>query len=65
MMRYAEPSGWESWCSMPNQWLRIMVCYADPVGVNHIILSVVWILVYHAEPVVVNHAELSCASGNE
>jgi hypothetical protein len=32
---YAEPSGWESWCFMPNQWLWIMFCYAEPVFVNH------------------------------
>jgi hypothetical protein len=27
MIRYAEPSGCESWCAIPNQWLCIMVCY--------------------------------------
>ena len=32
---YAEPSGWESWCVMPNQWLWSMVCCAEPVVVNH------------------------------
>ena len=28
-------SGCDSWCVIPCQWLLIMVCYADPVDVNH------------------------------
>jgi hypothetical protein len=29
------PSGCESWCAMMCQWVWIMVCYAEPVVVNH------------------------------
>jgi hypothetical protein len=29
-------SGLESWCGMLSQWLWIMVCYTDPVDVNHV-----------------------------
>ena len=32
-------SGCESGCVIPNQWLWIMVCYTDPVVVNHGMLS--------------------------
>jgi hypothetical protein len=35
MMCYAQPSGWELWCAMPNQWLWIMVYHAEPVVLNH------------------------------
>jgi hypothetical protein len=38
MIRYAEPSGCESWCAIPNQWLCIMVCYAEQVVVNDVLL---------------------------
>ena len=45
-MSYAEPvvanhvvlciaSGCESWCVILSPWLCIMVCYAEPVDVNH------------------------------
>ena len=30
--------GCESWFVMLNQWLWIMVCYAEPVIVNHDVL---------------------------
>jgi hypothetical protein len=60
-----------------TQWLGIMVFYAEPVIVNHVLLcwaSVcesllfmlsqwLWIMVYDAEPEVVNHGELCRASG--
>jgi hypothetical protein len=64
---------------MANQWLWIMVCYAEPVVVNHGVLC--WasdceswcamlnqwlcIMVCYAEPVVVNHGVLFWASGCE
>jgi hypothetical protein len=88
MMWYAKPSGWESRCAMPNQWfwivfvmmsqsLLIMVYYAEPVDVNHGVLSWascceswfimlsqwLWIMVSYAERVVVNHGVQFWTSG--
>ena len=31
-------SGYESWCALLSQWLSIMVCYTDPIVVNHSVL---------------------------
>jgi hypothetical protein len=31
-------NGYESCCSMLNQWMWIMVCYAEPMTVNHGVL---------------------------
>ena len=76
-------SGWESLCAMLSQWLciivcyadlsfmGIMVCYAEPVVVNHCVLC--WavymgIMVSYAEQVVMNNYVLCgewCASGCE
>jgi hypothetical protein len=43
-----------------------MLCYADPVAVNHGVLCWwVGIMVRYAEAVVVNHGVLSLASGYE
>jgi hypothetical protein len=33
--RWFTSSGSESWCAMLNKWLWIMVCYYEPVIVNH------------------------------
>jgi hypothetical protein len=62
-----------------RQWLRIMVCYAEPVVVSHGVLSWasgcesccvmlsqwLWIMVYYSEPLVVIHGVLCWASGCE
>jgi hypothetical protein len=31
-------SGCESWCGILSQWLLTMVCYAEPLVVNHGVL---------------------------
>jgi hypothetical protein len=62
-----------------NRWLWIMVCYAEPVVVNHgllcwasgckslyvILCQWLWIMVYYYELVVVNDVVLFWASGGE
>jgi hypothetical protein len=30
--------GCESWCAKLSQWLKVMLCYAEPVVVNHYVL---------------------------
>ena len=64
---------------MLSQWLWIMVCQAEPVVVNHVVLfwasdcepwciilsQWLWIMLCHFEPVVLNHVELCWASGCE
>jgi hypothetical protein len=60
--------GCESWFFMLCQWLWIMVCYAEPVVVNHAVLyqaEWLWVMVCNAEPVFVNHGVLCWASGCE
>jgi hypothetical protein len=62
-----------------SQWLWIMVCYAEPVGVTHVVLcwasgcdswcvilsQSLWIIVSYAEPADVNYGVLFNASGCE
>ena len=64
---------------MLSQWLWIMVCYTEPVVVNHGVLywtsgcesgfiiqsKWLWIMLCYSEPRVVNHSELWWASGCE
>ena len=67
-------------CVLLSQWLWIMVCYTEPVVVNHGVLfwaigcesygvlclnQRLWIMVCYAEPVVVNHGVLFWDSGCE
>jgi hypothetical protein len=46
---------------MLRQWLWIMVCYSEPVIVNHVLFwASQWLqfIASYAEPVVVNHGVL-------
>jgi hypothetical protein len=58
-------SGCESWCVMLRQWLWIMVCYAEPVGVKHGVILSQWLLIMDCYTVakVVNNGVLYWASG--
>jgi hypothetical protein len=72
-------SGWESCCVILSQWLWIIVSYAEPVIVNHVVLfwaigceswciilsQLLWIMLCYSEPVVLNHGELSWTSCGE
>jgi hypothetical protein len=66
-------------CVMLWQWLWIMMCYIEPVGVIHGVLcwasgceswcvmlnKWLWIMMCYAEPVAVNHGVLRWGSGCE
>jgi hypothetical protein len=57
------PTSFQSWCAMLSQWLWIIVCYAEPVVVNHGVLCLAgdceslcgmhsnwfWIIVWYVE----------------
>ena len=60
-------SGCESLCAMLRQWLLIMLCYAEPMVVNHcaILIQWLWIMVCYIEPVVVNRGVIYWASDCE
>jgi hypothetical protein len=70
---------WFTTTGSQSQWLWIIVCYAEPVVVNHVVLcwasgckslcvilsQWLWIMVNYFEPVVVNNVVLFWASGCE